>query len=101
MRVTVQRAAEMLGVSDRTVLRLIACRQIPAAAQFGRRWTIDEAALREWISTREGGMCEAISTDEGRRGGRESGCEALSTAAAYGQLMKRKRERQSSAGARS
>lgn len=52
-RIRVRRVAEITGLSIRSV-QLMACRgKIPSAAQFGRTWTFNERAVREWVSAKE------------------------------------------------
>lgn len=52
-RINVAEAANILGVSTRTVQRLIYERRLPTAAKVGRLWTINEQALRSWLRDQE------------------------------------------------
>lgn len=70
-RIPPGRAAQICGVSRKTLLRLAEAGKIPGAAPLedGRLWRFDEAALRRWLRQREGSACPTTSIDYLKRGG--------------------------------
>lgn len=103
-RVRVTRAAEILGVTIRTVQSLAQRGTIPAA-RVGGVWTFDEQKLRAWLSQREIEQClkgevEACpkgATGAGMSSGSARPSKGGSTAKAYEQAMSRLRSAKRSA----
>jgi predicted DNA-binding transcriptional regulator AlpA len=52
-RIRVPRVAEITGLSIRSVQIKAIRGEIPSAAQFGRSWTFNERAVREWVAAKE------------------------------------------------
>jgi hypothetical protein len=48
-RVTIERAAPMIGLPVKTARGMAARGAIPGAARIGKRWTFDVGVLRAWI----------------------------------------------------
>lgn len=48
---SIEEAANLLGVSERTILRAIGSRRL-VAAKVLRRWLVDSDSLQRWLETR-------------------------------------------------
>lgn len=105
-RVRASAAAEILGVTIRTVQSLAQRGTIPAA-RVGGVWTFDEQKLRAWLSQREIAQClgneveacRKAATGAGTSSGSASTSRVGSTAKAYEQAMSRLRSAKRTASA--
>jgi phage terminase Nu1 subunit (DNA packaging protein) len=52
-RIRVRRVAEITGLSIRSVQIRAIRGEVPSAAQFGKTWTFNERAVREWVAAKE------------------------------------------------
>ena len=69
-RIQSARAAEITGLSIRTVQYLASGGKVPGAAMLGGRWTFDPDQLRRWIKDQEvKATCRPISTSAAPSGG--------------------------------
>lgn len=59
-RIKLARAAEILGMSERTVRAKAACGMIPGAGFKFKRWTFDETKLRKFVSDMEAEICRSV-----------------------------------------
>lgn len=87
-RIKPKAAADICGVSTKTLLRLARQGKIPGAAPLDgdRLWTFDERALRGWLRHREG-ECQAtavaISNGAAKSGGGASRYKGETSVEAY------------------
>ena len=52
-RIRARRVAEITGLSLRSVQASAIRGEIPSAAKFGKTWTFNERAVREWVAAKE------------------------------------------------
>ena len=96
-RISTGAAARILGVSNKTLLRLARAGDVPGAVQFHERlWRFDEYLLRNWVKTREAECqknagAEKISINVAASGTPEFKSVGSSLDAAYERLFSRKR----------
>src|SRR6516164_7937243 len=57
-RICISVAADILGISGRTIRHMAQLGEIPGAAKIGRRWTFDQARLRDYVRRREAATCQ-------------------------------------------
>lgn len=91
-RIQSARAAEITGLSIRTVQHLASGGKVPGAAMLSRRWTFDEAKLRHWIASREAAAVQqvAVSVPALRKSAIPPSCSPLINET-YDRLLGRKR----------
>ncbi len=83
-RIQSPRAAEITGLSQRSIQDMAARGELPGAARLGGRWTFDELALRRWIKQQETVACRQTTFISGAAyGGAERLSPAASIAEAY------------------
>lgn len=56
-------AARRLGISSKTVLRMLKERQLPGV-KIGRQWRVPRARFEEWIHGLEGERSALVSTSK-------------------------------------
>src|SRR6185503_10830537 len=86
-RIRTADAADMLGVSRRTVQSMTARGMLPGAAKIGGILTFDRAKLTRYLEGEEARCRRKISTSEGRSGGCAVPPMASSTERAYEQAI--------------
>ena len=97
-RIQTPRAAEITGLSIRTIQHLACGGKIPGAAMLGGRWTFDPEQLRRWIKNQEEEACQnahrlpvtRTSTKSETLGISRSRSAASKYVKAYEQRIKRK-----------
>ena len=92
-RISTGKAARIVGVTSKTLLRLARDGKVPGAAELDEGlWRFDEARLRDWIREKEA-LCEhpvprrKISTKGAMSGGRESRLPGVTSVEAYRRLL--------------
>jgi excisionase family DNA binding protein len=58
-RISISVAADILGISGRTIRHMAQRGEIPGAAKIGRRWTFDQARLRDYVRRQEAATCQS------------------------------------------
>jgi predicted DNA-binding transcriptional regulator AlpA len=96
-RISTGKAAQICGVSSKTLLKLARDGKVPGAAELeeGRLWRFDEVRLRDWIRRREA-LCQVERATTSIRGAGPGtpGCRSVGETfdAAYEQLLAQKRQ---------
>src|SRR6516162_5470958 len=94
-RISTGKAAQIVGVTRKTLLRLARDGKVPGAAELDHGlWRFDEARLRDWIRRREVAACQGQATTSTRgttRGMPECKSVGATYDAAYEQLLGPKR----------
>jgi hypothetical protein len=92
-RISTGRAAQIVGVTSKTLLKLARDGKVPGAAELDEGlWRFDEARLRDWIRGKEE-LCahpaprRKISTKGAMSGGRESRLPGVTSVEAYRRLL--------------
>jgi excisionase family DNA binding protein len=58
-RISISVAADILGIPGRTIRHMAQRGELPGAAKIGRRWTFDQARLRDYVRRQEAATCQS------------------------------------------